>query len=416
MIKFFKIGARNIFRNKRRMRITITAILIGVVVSTMLRGFIRAIQAELRETVTASQTGDLQLFRENYFNAIDVLPLDLTINDHGKEIPVLKESPGVVSFTPRLKFNGILSSGTQNTPFIAVAFDPGSALSVCPRIVDTIKEGSFISQNEPNKIVISEQLVDSLGVGINDKLILLVKTRDGALNSTYAAIGGIFKTMILGDKHLIYTNLHMARELLDIGAESTEIAIKIKNPKQVDKIKSQLESSFSSSGLGVEVKTWQQVMGFFANVMKIQDIFNIVIILILFALVTVTIVNTVLMTVYERTKEIGVMRAIGMKAKQVKQLFLIEGFYYGLIGGILGNIITLLIMFLIKLKGGIVYTLASEMGAAKPWILFPDVSPGFRIFILVFAGVCGMIASLYPARKASKMKIVDVIHERDLYK
>jgi putative ABC transport system permease protein len=416
MIKFFKIGARNIFRNKRRMRITIAAILIGVVVSTMLRGFIMAIQSELRETVTSSQTGDLQLFREDYFNAIDVLPLDLTINDHGKEIPVLKESPEIVSFTPRLKFNGILSSGSQNTPFIAVAFDPGSALSVFPRIVDTIKEGSFISQHEPNKIVISEQLVDSLGVGLDDNLILLVKTRDGTLNTIYAAIGGIFKTMILGDKHLIYTNIYMARELLDIGDESTEIAIKVKNPKQVDKIKSQLESSFSSSGLGVEVKTWQQIMGFFANVMEIQNIFNIIIILILFALVTATIVNTVLMTVYERTKEIGVMRAIGMKAKQVKQLFLIEGFYYGVIGGILGNVITVLIMFFIKLKGGIVYTLASEVGAAKPWILFPDVSLAFRIFILIFAGVCGMIASLYPARKASKMKIVDVLHERELYR
>jgi ABC-type antimicrobial peptide transport system permease subunit len=122
------------------------------------------------------------------------------------------------------------------------------------------------------------------------------------------------------------------------------------------------------------------------------------------------------MTVYERTKEIGVMRAIGMKAKQVKQLFLIEGFYYGVIGGILGNVITVLIMFFIKLKGGIVYTLASEVGAAKPWILFPDVSLAFRIFILIFAGVCGMIASLYPARKASKMKIVDVLHERELYR
>jgi putative ABC transport system permease protein len=416
MIKLFQIGARNIFRNKRRMKITILVILIGVIVSTMLRGFISAIQEEFIESVTSSQTGDLQLFRKNYFNAIDVLPLDLTINDRGKEISLLKESPGVVSFTPRLKFNGILSSGSQNTLFIAMAFDPGSVLSVCPKIVDTIKAGSFISQHEPNKIVISEQLADSLGIGLNDNLILLAKTRDGILNTTYVTIGGIFKTMILGDKHLIYTNIYMARELLDIGDESTEIAIKIKNPKQVGKTKSQLESSFNSSGLAVEVKTWREIMGFFANVMNIQNVFNIVIIVILFALVTATIINTVLMTVYERTKEIGVMRAIGMKAKQVKQLFLIEGFYYGLIGGILGNLITFLIMFLIKLKGGINYTLASEMGAAKPWIIFPNVSLAFRIFILVFAGVCGMIASLYPARKASKMRIVDVLHEKELYK
>lgn len=415
MKKYLNIAIRNLFRNKRRFAVTNASIVCSVIICSMLTAMIHSVQKEIRNSIAESQVGDVTVYHKGYPDSTFSFPLNLTIADTGEELGILKKSKYVKSMSSRIRFSGILSNGPISTIFAGIACDPKTMMATCPRFADYLAKGRFLSDSNSNEIVISECLAKSMKLSINDPVALMVKTRSGSMNAIQTKIGGTFNTLMMGEKHLIYCNLPMIRNLLDLDGQSTEIVVRVDDNEKLSNAKDKLLQEMKSKNLDVDILTWDQIVVFFKNVMGVQDLFVIIIFIILFILTTTTIVNTILMTVYERLKEIGLMKALGVKRKQVYLLFIIEGGLYGVFGGVIGCTIAWIIMYVIQIKGGIVFTFPMHLGATKPWLLFPNVSNLFRLFMVLYAILAGIVASLYPASKASKMNVLDILRNRILY-
>ncbi|MBD3315732.1 MAG: FtsX-like permease family protein [Chitinivibrionales bacterium] len=415
-MKLLRMALRNTMRNKRRFAITTVSILFAVFVSTMLRGMIKEVQGELKRSITDTQTGDLQMFRKGYSKSLDTSPLDLRIATNSPEVELVKEVQGIEAVASRLKFTGMISNGGQSTPFVAIAYNPETLLNVCPEYASNIKWGKSLDTSDMDGIVVSEQLAKSFGLKQNDRLTLLARTAHGGLNTASVKVKGAFTQMMMGDKGIIYSHIETGRRLLGLENEATEVIIRINKHEDMETIKKRLEIKAGEAGHEVEFLTWLEIMTFFKNVMSIQNVMIMVVSAILFFLVTSTVINTIQMSVFERMKEIGMMKALGMKSGQLIMLFVHEGVIYGVAGGLAGLLLSQVVVTIIGGFGGLVYTFPMRFGAAEPWYVIPRITPMFRVVALALAVATGIIASIYPARKAAKLKIVDTLHKRLLYK
>lgn len=409
-LRLLHIGARNAFRNRRRTLVTVAVIVVAVLSISMMRGVINALNQELGRSITRMQTGEIQFYREGYLDAQEISPLNLSM-DLAALGKVLEASPEVTDYVPRIRFGGMLAAGSS-TPFMSIATDPARELATCTRLAENLVAGRFLDPTKRREIVMTDALAKSLGLALGDEVVLLAVTRDGAQNTARVRIVGLLVTMMRSARMLTYTHIDDARTLLNLGPnEATEVAAVVGADYEYAAVRDQIATRTTAAGLGLEVHVWEEVAGFFKRAMNIQNAFNFVVSVILFFLAASIIINTVLMSVFERTREIGMMRALGMKSRHVRGLFLAEGLYIGIAGGLFGTLLSNGLMFAIRLRGGIVYDLAQDFGAAKPWLLFPQVNLWFAVGMLAFGAVCGVIASIYPARRASALRPREALAE-----
>ncbi len=399
-LRLLRIGAKNAFRNRRRTLVTVSVIIFAVLAISMLRGMINGINRELAKSVTRMQTGEIQVYRDGYLDNQEISPLNLSI-DVDKVDAALENATQVAASAPRVRFGGMLSAGST-TPFMSLAVDPKREIETCTRLEENLVAGRFINPDGRGEIVMTEDLAKSLKLELGDSVVLLSVTRDGAQNTSRVKVVGLLATMMRSARMLTYTHIDDARVLLNLGpTEATELVAIVADGADYRAVRDEVTTL--TAGLGVEVHIWEEVAGFFKQAMDMQDGFNVLVSIILFVLAASIIINTVLMSVFERTREIGMMRALGMKARHIRGLFVAEGFYIGVAGGAIGAALSLGLMAAIRMSGGFEYELARDFGSPKPWILYPYVNLAFAVGMLAFGAFCGVIASIYPARRASQL-------------
>lgn len=405
MKNIFSFAASNVTQNKKRTIITIVTIVVGLCSINIGKGFISGMQRESELGVTEGRTGEIQVHKQGYFDASELNVLDYSIENSTHLQDELKKIVGVKNLAGRIQFGGMLAKGDE--PAVVVfnkAVDIVNEVKVCPRTKENIIEGKFLSKDDPNGAVIASGLKKGIGANIGDLIIIVANTKDGFQNAIELKIIGIIEEKAAqANARLVYLPMEKAQELLYMEDQLTEIVIKTTERGDIDVLNDRLNNLLKSRGL--ESNTWKDVSPFFVDVMNKQDMVVFMICLIFYLIVITSIANTIILTLFERKKEIGTMMAIGIKARHVIKLVFTESMIIGLVGSLIGILVSALVIVVLN-NVGLTYRPPQSEGFIT---IYPLINPSFMILSFFLGVLCSIAAAIYPARKVLQVNPIDAL-------
>lgn len=404
MGSILRIAFRNVLRNRRRSIITFSAIFLALGVMVSIRGFLNGMHEMLRESVIYGQTGALQVHRKGFLKSVNTSALELDLPTDDAFMARILAVPGVKAATARIAFGGMANANDTSTVALLTAIDPQREVTVCPRRMEMISAGKTLGESGPAAAIFSPELAANLGIALGQRATVLTNDREGVMNALDLDFVGLYGQpgLPLPEKKLGYVPLALAQELLRMPGRATEIAVAIHKLDDAERIKPRLQAAL---GPEYEVATWHDVAAFVDDAIAVQNgILNLIAGIFLF-IALLGIANTMLMSVLERTREIGTMMSVGVRRRQILSLFLLEAALLGLAGGILGTAAGCSFVFYFGYKGMVLRV----PGMLAPLHVFPTVSTGYILSTLALAAGGAALAALWPSVRASRMRPVEAL-------
>jgi putative ABC transport system permease protein len=397
------IALRNVLRNRRRTLITLLAMFVGVGVMVSMRGLLNGLQRALVTNVTQGQTGAVQVHRAGYFKNVLATPLALDMA-LAEVLPAVAGHPGVTAVAPRIQFAGMVSTGDKTLFVAATAVDARAELAVCPLRARTLGPGSRWLDDRDGAIL-HVSLAESVGLARGAEAALLAPDRDGALSGENIRLVGTLDLQLPGEKKIGLVPLALAQRLLKLEGRATELAVAGEPVERADEVAAGLRARL---GPRYEVHTWAEAAMFVRQAMNRQN-FIIQLIAVAFMLLTLLgVANTMLMSVIERTREIGTMMAVGVRRRKILALFLVEALCMGALGGVLGSAAGLAVVRALARRG----IEMTAPGSAVPFTLVPHIAPAYLAEVTALAALGAAAFALYPALRASRMRPVEALAGR----
>jgi len=406
MFNIIKIAARNLRRYQRRTILTSALITLGVVAVLLYISVTGSFKDMMVGQITDSMIGHLQIHRRGYLASIDNLPLNRNLNEHQvtKVKKILSNVGAVESYSMRIKLGAMFSNFTETTNIRLNAVIPEQEVKTVPLLPDRIIKGQkkdvLLQKGE---ILIPELIAKGMKVKAGDDIVLVANNKDGSVNGKTFVVSGVLEGISGPGGRDGVIHLDDARELLRIdGVEISEIAIRLKSmddlPPVFSRLKEELASIKDKQDKPVfELHTWEKLTPFY-NIAKMIDLMTFFIKVMLVSIVLVSIMNVMIMAVYERINEIGTISAIGTLPGKIMALFVTEGFLLGVLGTVVGTIISLISIAALNAA-----EITFNFGRQSDLLLAPVIGHGDVITIgLIVIGI-SVLASLQPAFKAARM-------------
>lgn len=406
-----KIAMRNVGRNKRRTFITVFTVFLGVFVVTFSKGLLNGLQGEVESALTRKVHGDLQIHKRGYEDSLENNPYKVLIN-YNEAAYTKTLHHNLQAASPRLRVMGMLNhqESETNTPIMVTGIDSKSELSVCPRIKTSIVLGHMLDSNSersgerPHQLLLTPALIRGLGAQIGDEVAIFFQDVNNIPQMLKAKIIGVVDYGLPNlSARMVWMDFTTLQEALSVQGKASEIVFKTELGSSLDQTKEDLGQVLSSDLI---VESWRDVAGFYSDAMALQDVIYSVVMMIMFIIVISGIVNTSLMVVMERTREIGTLMALGFKRRHILFLFLSESALIGCLGGVIGVVFTSCVIAYLG-RVGIIMTLPGE---AVKTVLFPFVSFSFLLLVLGLAFAAALFAGVLPAYRASRMKPVEALN------
>jgi putative ABC transport system permease protein len=434
-----KMASRNIGRNKRRTILSSIAISIAVMIVLLMRGYIGGVVDAMFDSVTKIDAGHIKLEHSKYHDKEDMMPLEHKIDgfDGGgykQLIPVLESVKGVKTIAPRIKFGVLLSFNGKSRSALGMGINPtteGKIISFDKIMV----EGKYLESNENAKtIIIGNALADRLGIKLGARLTILARTAYDSLRGMTFNVTGIFQYGISSlDDKLFYIPIGSAARLLEMGDGVSELVLMVDKPENAEKIADEIRDKLQqkaggklarwqdgkmaiattylkdSNTLRYTVVPWQKQGGYLGLIRSIQPVYNIIYIGLL-VLASTVIINTTMMVIYERIREIGTIGALGMTSGQIVLLFTIEAAIVSAIGSFLGTVVGGGLDLLLSIVGVDINALS---GGSANLMSTDIIYPRFDLLLLLWSFLFGVIiasaVAYIPARRAAKVEPVEAL-------
>jgi len=409
MFNLFKIAMRNLIRYKRRTLLTASLITLGVVFVLVFVSISGSFKAMMIGQITDSMLGHLQIHRKGYVVSIDNLPLNLNIQPQAyRQIAArLAADTRVAAFSPRIKFGGMFSNFVETTNIRLNGIDPEKELQTVPLLTARIAEGE--KTLKPGELWVPVLLAKGLKVKLGDTVVIVATNADGSVNGKQFTVSAILESVTGPGGRDGYLHIDDAAEILRMNeAEISEVVVRLKQFDRLDEAKQHLirETADTVDKQGrpmLEVHSWEQLSPFF-NIASMIDIMTFFIKIMLVAIVLISIMNVMIMAVYERIREIGTIAAIGTPPGRIRTLFIMEGFCLGVIGAVAGNLIGVGLVVVLNLIG-----IEFDFGQQKGLLLTTTLDPMDVLVVSVIVIAVAVAASLQPAFKASRMEPIQAL-------
>ena len=417
MRNLLKIAIRNLLRYKRRTLLTASLIAIGVVFVLLFVAVTGSFKSMMIGQITDSMLGHLQVHRRGYLASIENLPLNmnLKLQAYQKVEDMLTNQPEVEAVSPRIKFGGIFSTFVETTSIRLNGVYPDRELKAVPLLASRLSKGEKGSLKR-GEIWIPDLMSRSMKVNLGDTVVIIATNKDGSVNGKQFKVAGVLENVTGPGGRDGYIHIEDAVEVLRMEEmEISEIAIRLKNFNKVIAFTERLENLLSkevskqgskeASKQGTsmfEVHSWEKLSPFY-NIARMIDIMTFFIRIMLIAIVLISIMNVMVMAVYERIREIGTIAAIGTLPGKILSMFVLEGFCLGLVGAVAGTILGLITMVVINHSG-----MTFEFGR-QILMLSASIDPMEVLMISGIVIVISVIASLQPALKASRMEPINAL-------
>jgi putative ABC transport system permease protein len=396
----------NVIRQARRSLIAVLAIAFGITALIIGRGFIEWNLWYGRESTIHSQLGHLRVFKPGYLKSGLADPFAYLIPEDATRIGRIESVPHVKSVAPRLAFNGLVSRGDSTISFIGEGVDPEKEQALSRSM--TIVAGDGLSARDPKGIILGQGLADNLGAKPGDTVVLLVNTPRGGVNAVECRVRGLFATITKAyDDSALRVPIEVSRQLLRVSG-SHYYAVLLDKTELADRAVAELRTVFRDQAL--EFVPWHQMADFYNKTAQLfRRQVDVVQVMIAFIIV-LSISNSLMMSVMERTREIGTMMSLGTRRAGVLRLFLAEGALLGMFGGAIGLMVGWLSALAISAVG---IPMPAAPGMAQGFTAEIMVTWPMAIQAFALAVITTVVASVYPAWKASRLEIVDALrHNR----
>ncbi len=411
MLKFVKLAWRNMWRNWRRTLIATVAIVLSMILLIFFQAFLDGMDESIYGNTVRLYGGNVLIHAPGYREKSTRLPL-LPVAEVDAVLAAVQGQPNVRSVSRRLNTGGLVSSreGSQAVNITAVEPLVEAPISL---VAEHIVAGRFLSGDDGDNILIGRALADHLKVGVGDRVSLLGRREDGSMRRRSMTVVGIFD-LGLGEaeKGLVYVNLPTAQTLYNLRGEVTEIAVVLEEIGQEEALIDILAPRFPNH----EVDSIYTLRPEFGNALATDRIFGLIFGGILLLMGAIGILNLLLMAVFERTREMGVLAALGMTGRQIMALFVMEGAFIGLIGAVIGCILSWALVAWFNRTGidfSVVYADlqdAGEIYALMGTVLYPAISVMTIINYGLAAVGIAALASLIPARQAARREPAESLH------
>ena len=411
MISTINLAARNLTRYRRRTLLTSLLITLGVTALLIFLAAAGSFKQTMIGSITDSMLGHLQVHRKGYTASIDNLPLNLSLQPKAvsRIEEMLKAEPEILAYSKRVKLGAMFSNFTENTSIRLNGVDPAAEDATVPglrqRINDGDKTGALVS---PGKVLIPQLLARGMKVKVGDQVVLVVTNSSGSVNGKPFTVGGILDGVTGPGGRDGYIHIDDVRELLRMEQpEVMEIAVRLKSLAKLGEVQQRLSKALDEirnkeDKPATELHLWSDLSPF-ASIVRMIDLMTLFIRIMLIAIVLVSVMNVMLMAVYERIREIGTLAAIGTQPGKLMAIFLIEGLLLGLAGALAGIALRYGIIALLNAYP-VVFSFGREQITLYPGLDFIEV-PGVILLAVLVSG----LASLQPAWRAARMDPIQAL-------
>src|SRR3569832_1242195 len=328
---------RNLFRHRARTMSALSAIVFGVIALVIASGFIDWIYWAMRESAIESRLGHIQVMKPGYLERGAADPYRYLLPERSPVLDQLKHDPDVEVVTPRLAFSGLISHGDATVSFLGEGVQPDIEARVSLQLHMTA--GSGLSSATAKETILGEGLAKSLGVVPGDRVILLANTASGGVNAVELQVRGIFQTTTKAyDDVALRVPIGIARTLARVEGAHLWVVLIDKNEHTKVMLDS-LRERYPEASSGVSFVSWYDQADFYNKTVQLFSKQVSVVWTLIAVVIVLSISNTMIMSVLERTRELGTLLALGFRRGAILRQFIGEGLTLGVAGGVVGLVI-----------------------------------------------------------------------------
>ena len=330
---FVKLAWQNMMKHRRRTALIIFAVGLSVAVILFVAGMVEGLKVNFFKNML-QQSGHLQVLPEGQEEALNPYDLDLLLTDPGAMLAVLRERPEVETAETVLTFGAMLLAEEKNLTIAGCGTHPDTRFFAKAR--EGIYQGEFLTADSEPGISLSRRIAHLLGVKLGDPVVVLVEDSSGAPWYVEYPLSGLFETDSRDfDEGFFFIEHAQAEELLYLSGVTRQIRIYLKDRSRAASLARELQGTPPFTGKS-ELKDWQEIHGSYIVLIELFDFFIVFINIFTVIVAATVITNSILMNIFERAREHGTLRAIGMKRRQLFGLIMTEGLLQGIAGSLLG--------------------------------------------------------------------------------
>ncbi|MCI0520404.1 MAG: ABC transporter permease, partial [Chloroflexi bacterium] len=392
---------RDLGRNRRRSFFSALALAIGLALLLMMASIIEGEYRDSMDMTIRLESGHLQVRSASYDPDKSSLKWEDLVADPDAIAAQISTLPAVKEATPRLYASGILITGNESVGVRIIAVDPLSAANTPFR--DGLVSGNFLSQEDRDAIIIGQTLADKLGVQAGDRIELLVNTSDGDVDQQPFTVGGVYSTHTPGyDGSTVLMPLAKAQTITRTEKHASTVFVLLEDREQTDSVAAALQTA------QYQVQTWKQMNELLLQTETYANSFIVVIYLIVLGITATVIVNTLIMSVFERTREIGILAAMGMRGSRITAMFFAESSLLA-VGGIAMGLALGLIVVSYFTNYGIFIGDMGLTGMLLGERIYAYLTLEDTLTLTITAFVVTLLAALYPAMLAARMDPIQAL-------
>mgnify|MGYP001272468320 CR=1 FL=1 len=413
---------RNVWRNRRRTTLNVMALSVGMGILVVSLGWIGGYHTYIYDTLKDFQTGELQVMNREWYAERTRLPVDLLVNDYESVRQSIAAVDGVrtavdgtAAVTGRVEFSARISTGRRSWRSAVTAIDPRfePSVGVLGRYVTDGRRPADLAGTDDRGIWIGRPLAEKAGVSVGDSLFLRAVNRHGVENLYDARVVGIFEYGYPAlDEQMIYVDLSTATELLDLDGAVTHVVVRLDDGTSVttglERVRGAVASTADAGTL--EVRPWQDFARTAVSAVESDTHSFILMMIVMYLLIVLGILNSMSMSVHERTREIGTIRAIGMRGRSLLAMFALESVWQAAIATVVALVVTVPIALWLALGG---VDIASSMPDTMPIPFGERFRADFAVWHYLFTAASGLLTALLgaiiPARRAAKLTVAEAM-------
>lgn len=411
MLKFIKMAWRNMWRNWRRTLIATVAIVLSMFLLIFFQAFMDGMDQSIYGNTVRLYGGNVLIHAPGYREKSTRLPM-LPVADVDALLAAVRAQPNVLAASRRINTGGLISNRDASNAVNITAIEPEIEAPIS-LAAENMTAGRFLTPEDGDNIVIGQALAEHLNVAVGDRVSLLGRRKDESMRQRSMTVVGIFN-LGLGEaeKGLVFINLPTAQTLYNLRGEVTEVAVILEKIGEEDALIDNIAPNFPNH----EVDSIYTLRPEFREALDIDRVIGLMLGGIMLLMGAIGILNLMLMAVFERTREMGVLAAMGLKGRQVMGLFVLEGAFIGLVGAVIGCLISWLLIMWLNRTGidfSAMYTdldQAGELYALMGTQLYPAISVTTIIVYGLAAVVIAALAALIPAWQAANREPAESLH------
>ena len=407
-MKLAKIAFRNIRRNRRRSLLSGTAIAVATMAITFLFSYISGFLGDYRSNVVRYMTGHVRIRHVEYDENEQLNPLHLSVANYEELLRKLEAEDGVAAVVPRTRFFTAIYRNDETFGGIGLGVDFERERQMM-NIQGSLEQGR-IPQTGQREMLLSAGLAEELDIEVGEKLTLLTKNKYMGMSGMTFLVTGIVRFQVAGfNDSFFLMPIDTAARFLKMDDEATEVLVMLADDRKVDAFVESAKAIVANLGRDeLSVQPWTKVGMIYGMMRYAQNIYDIFA-LIFFLLASTVIVNTTMMVIYERMREIGTVAAMGMTPREIVRLFFLEAFYIGAIASFIGVLIGVAITLPLS-RTGMDFTRVMEgVDMEISSIIYPQLNIRSTVFVFFYATVIASLASLIPSRKAARIEPVEAL-------